>query len=58
MGNVGDNSVSSYRLHARGTAVICVDGRRHSHLLSVWSCCGSAANQRQADLQHILATQR
>jgi len=27
------------------TAVICPDGRRHTHLLSVWSCCGAAVNQ-------------
>jgi len=41
VGNVGDNRVGSYRLHvSETTAVISPDGsgRRHTHMISVWSC--------------------
>ena len=56
VGNVSDNRVSSYRLHAciwNTTAVVRPDGRRHTHLLlSMWSCERTAVNQWRADLQH------
>jgi len=43
VGNEGDNSVSSYRLHASETQqlsyyVPMADATRHTRLLSVWSC--------------------
>jgi len=30
-------------------------GRHHTHLLSVWSCQGTAVSQLRTDLQHTLA---
>jgi len=54
-GNVGDNSVRSYCLHAS-------EAQQLSHVANatpnVWSCYGTADNQSRADLQqHTLATQ-
>ena len=40
----------------RITRVVVCD-RSHIHLLSVWSCYGTAVSQSRTDLQHTVATQ-
>ena len=58
MGNVGDNSVSSYRLHASETQQLSylADATRIIYLCGV--SIGTAVNQWRADLPHTLATRR
>ena len=56
MGNVSDNGVSSYRLHAYETQQLA-DATPICYLCG--AARGAAVNQRWADLQHAtLATQR
>jgi len=56
VGNVGDNGVSSYRLHAYETQQLA-DATPICYLCG--AARGAAVNQRRADLQHAtLATQR
>jgi len=57
VGNVCDNSVDSYRLHASETQLLSYVADA-TPMLSVWSCYGTAVSQSRADLQHTLATQR
>jgi len=54
VGNAGDNSVSSYRLHASETQQLPYDPTAGADLCGV----AMAVNQCRADLQHNLATQR
>jgi len=53
MGNVGDNSVSSYRLNASETQQLA-DAPLMCYLCGV---DGAAVNQSRTDMQHTLATQ-
>ena len=45
VGNVGDNSVSSYQLHASETQQPATPTPRHTHLLPVGSCYETVVNQ-------------
>jgi len=57
VGNVGDNSVSNYRLRASETQQLA-DAASICYQCGVAGGEAAAVNQRRADLQQSLATQR